>query len=88
MPASPDMHGVWGVAPNKVAGAVAPVFSPFPKGEGGYNNPSGASNFNLTYTKCVKPPFTRLRQFRILQKGAVGGDEQAEGLWHPLGYVL
>ena len=49
------LHGAWGGSPKGFQGAVAPLFSPFPKGEGGlgvggYNNPSGASNPVLTQT--------------------------------------
>ena len=42
----------WGEAPSRAKGRRAPLFSPFPKGEGGlgvggYNNPSGTSNPDL-----------------------------------------
>jgi len=47
LPANADINGDWGGSPKGSQGAVAPVFSPFPRGKGGqgdwgYNNPSGA----------------------------------------------
>jgi len=59
LPSNAEIKGVWGVAPNKVAGAVAPVFSPFPQGKGGqgvwgYNAYGNPINNNLSWCDVMK----------------------------------